>query len=389
MARKFLYFVLFCIILFIAGRLALAFYPEQLTRLAFVPSAPFAPQPELAKGRYDDPAMWIARPGITGDPAHWAPPGAPPKVTPVTAAVFFVHPTAYLSRGGWNDPLDDKATRERTELFVLGLASPFAGAESLWIPRYRQATLGAFLTDKPDATSALDLAFGDVVQAFDAFLTAIPAGQPIVLAGHSQGAFHLRRLLAERVAGKPLARRIAAAYLVGWPLSLEHDLPRLGLKPCAKPGQPRCVMSWMSYGEPGDPEMTVKAYARNEGLDGKPLRGSAFLCSNPLTGGKGDSAPAAANLGTLVPDGTLRNGRIVPAYTGASCRTDGALSLGGEPAMGPYVFPGNNYHVYDIPLFWMNLRADFEARVSVWHGRNPPPPPVVPAPTHAPEAAAT
>jgi hypothetical protein len=56
--------------------------------------------------------------------------------------------------------------------------------------------------------------------------------------------------------------------------------------------------------------------------------------------------------------------------------------------MGPYVFPGNNYHVYDIPLFWMNLRADFEARVSVWHGRNPPPPPVIPAPAPTASGAA-
>jgi Protein of unknown function (DUF3089) len=173
-------------------------------------------------------------------------------------------------------------------------------------------------------------------------------------------------LITEKVAGTPLARRVAAAYLVGWPLSLEHDLPRLGLKPCAKPGQPRCLMSWMSYGEPGEPQMTINAYARNQGLDGKPLRGSPFLCSNPLTGGHGNAAPAAANLGTLIPDASLKNGKVVPAYTGASCRTDGALSLGGNPDMGPYVFPGNNYHVYDIPLFWMNLRADFGARVAAW-----------------------
>lgn len=372
MARKFLYFVAFCIVVFIAGRLALTFYPEELTRLAFVPGSAFEPQPAAAKGRYDAASMWVARPGIEGDPAHWAPPGGPASPDPVAAAVFFVHPTSYLSRKHWNAPIIDEETDERTGIFVHGLASPFAGASELWIPRYRQATLGAFLTAKPASAAALELAYGDVAEAFDAFVAGAPPEMPIVLAGHSQGAFHLRRLLAEKVAGTPLARRVAAAYLVGWPLSLQHDLPKLGLKPCAKPGQLGCVMSWMSYGEPGDPQMTVKAYARNDGLDGKPLRGSAFLCSNPLTGGNGNAAPAAANLGTLVPDVTLKNGRIVPAYTGASCRSDGVLSLGGEPKMGPFVFPGNNYHVYDIPLFWTNLRADFAARVAAWHGRTPP-----------------
>jgi hypothetical protein len=366
LARKFLYFIAFCIVVFIAGRIALSFYAEELTALAFVPGSEFEPQPKLIEGKYAEPALWVARPGISGDPAHWAPPGAPPSPAPVAAAVFFVHPTSYLSRKHWNSTLGNKETDERTALFIHGLASPFAGASELWIPHYRQATLGAFLTEQPEATAALELAYGDVAQAFDHFLASAPSELPIVLAGHSQGAFHLRRLLAERIAGTPLARRVAATYLVGWPLSLDHDLPKLGLKPCVKPGQPRCLMSWMSYGEPGEPEMTINAYSRNDGLDGKPLRGSAFLCSNPLTGGHGSAAPAAANLGTLVPDVSLKDGKIVPAYTGASCRNDGALSLGGNPAMGPYVFPGNNYHVYDIPLFWMNVRADFGARVAAW-----------------------
>lgn len=385
MARKFLYFVAFCIVLFIAGRLALTFYPEQLSRLAFEPSGEFEAQPAFATDRYQDQAMWLARPGITGDPAHWAPPGAPARVDPVAATVFFVHPTAYLAKRHWNAPLDDKATNERTEVFVRGLASPFAGAQELWVPRYRQAAFGAFLTRKPQAQQALDLAYRDVAQAFDAFVAAAPTNLPIVLAGHSQGALHLRRLLAEKVAGKPIARRVVAAYVVGWPLSVDHDLPRIGLKPCAKPRQTRCVMSWLSFGEPGgDPSLTLNSYERYTGLDGKSLKGSKILCSNPLSGGNGNAAPAAANLGTLVPNGTLKDGRIVPAYTGASCRSDGILSLGGTPEMGPYVLPGNNYHVYDIPLFWMNVRADFASRVAAWHGREialTPPAAALPATT--------
>ena len=29
--------------------------------------------------------------------------------------------------------------------------------------------------------------------------------------------------------------------------------------------------------------------------------------------------------------------------------------------MGPYVLPGNNYHVYDYPLFWANVRVVADA----------------------------
>ena len=47
MARKFLYFIAFCILVFIAGRIALAFYPEQLTRLSFTHGGAFEVQPAL------------------------------------------------------------------------------------------------------------------------------------------------------------------------------------------------------------------------------------------------------------------------------------------------------------------------------------------------------
>ena len=64
MVRKFLYVVAGLTVLIIAGAFALALWPDALTRLAFVPTARFAPQPALAARVYDDPAMWIARPGL-------------------------------------------------------------------------------------------------------------------------------------------------------------------------------------------------------------------------------------------------------------------------------------------------------------------------------------
>jgi hypothetical protein len=34
--------------------------------------------------------------------------------------------------------------------------------------------------------------------------------------------------------------------------------------------------------------------------------------------------------------------------------------------IGPYVLPGGNFHVYDYGLFWANVRADAEARLSAF-----------------------
>lgn len=366
MARKFLYLVAVLTALVIAGMFALRFWAEDLTRLTFEPTVRFEAQAPVASSIYADPAMWIARPGSPG-PAAWLPQGVKDGAKPLRAAVFFIHPTSYLAKAHWNAPMDDAESRERADLFVRAMASPFNASPRLWAPRYRQAAFGAFLSDAPQAKQALDLAYGDVAAAFERFVAETPASMPIVLAGHSQGAFHLKRLMAQRIAGTPLARRIVAVYAIGWPVSLVHDLPAMGMEACATPVQTGCVVSWLSYGEPAEPAMMAHAYARRPALDGRMPGGSVFLCSNPLTGMAGGSAPATANAGTVAPSADLKSGSFRPGIVPASCRPDGFLSIGPAPDMGPFVLPGNNYHVYDVPLFWMNLRADVARRIAAWH----------------------
>ena len=377
MVRKFLYAMAVLVVLLLAGAVALVLWSDSLTKIAFVPTGKFVPQPALAANVYDDPAMWIARPGLGAeDPSHWLPPGYKPDPGPLHAAVFFIHPTSYLEKVRWNAPLDDVKSRDLAETFVRGMASPFNASPDLWAPRYRQAAFGAFLTNEPQANEAIDAAYADVLLAFDAFLAGTAKDQSIVLAGHSQGALHLKRLLRDRVAGTPLAKRIAAVYAIGWPISLEHDLPAMGLPACARDDQPGCVVSWLSFAEPADNHMLLESYADRPGLDGKPVGGSAFLCTNPLTGAAGGSADttgvgAKANLGTLVPDLEKKTGTLFTAMVPARCGADGFLYIGDPPKMGPYVGPGNNYHVYDIPLFWANLRADVAKRVAAWQANQP------------------
>ena len=367
MVRKFLYVFAVLIGLVVAGRLALTFWGNDLARVALVPPAGFERAASLPADAYADPAMWISRPGAKDDPARFRPDGLAPDAAPLRAAVFFIHPTSYINRAHWNAPLDDADANRTARALVRGLASAFNASPQLWVPRYRQATFGAFLTDKADREAAIDLAYGDLRQAFAAFLAAIPADQPIVLVGHSQGGLHLKRLIRDEVAGKPLARRIVAAYVVGWPVSIAHDLPAMGLPACARAEQTGCVASWLSYAEPADPAETRRAYRDNPALDGQRPGDSPMLCTNPLTWTVGAAAPASRNRGTLVPGTVEGTGSVRPGMVPARCGPDQFLLIGPPPEMGDYVLPGNNYHVYDIPLFWANLRANVAARVAAWH----------------------
>lgn len=375
MARRFLYLVAVVIGLVLAGLLALRLWTRELAEIAFVPSTGYVEQSPLDANAFQDPALWYSRPGFgVKDPARWLPKGQsgsnrlpqPSEPAARDFSVFFIHPTSYLDSAQWNAPRGDAQAEDLARRYVKLMASPFNQAGEIWAPRYRQATIGAFLTDAPDGQKAIDAAYADVAQAFAFFLLTADKDAPIVLVGHSQGALHLLHLLREEVAGKPLARRIAAAYVVGWPISVEHDLPALGLAACDRPDRAGCIVSWSSYAEPADPSDMLEVYARTDGFDGQPRGSGAILCTNPLTGRTGGSAPGSANLGTLVPALNFADGEIVRRAVPARCDARGLLLIGDPPAMGPAVLPGNNYHAYDIPLFWANLRADVRARVDAW-----------------------
>ncbi len=363
MARKFLYLFAALIVLVIAGGFAMKIYEAELTEIAFVPTAKFKKQAAFEKNIYAGNEMWFARPGKSGNPAEWQPTGATKADIPGSAAIFFVHPTSYIGKDYWNAPIDDKESQDRARLFLRGLASPFADAGEIWAPRYRQAAIGSFLTSKPEGQQALDAAYQDVLLAFDEFVAKVQKDRPIILAGHSQGALHLTHLLKDRVAGQKIAKRIVAAYVVGWPVSVDTDMSEIGLPACTTPDTTGCLLGWQSFAEPAEYGRIVKAYDATTGFNGAPRKETKVLCTNPLTGGAAPEANMEANLGTLKPDMGMKTGELVVGAVPARCDDKGFLLIGDPPEVGPYVLPGNNYHVYDIPLFWANVRADALWRV--------------------------
>jgi hypothetical protein len=365
-ARRFLILVVILTLLVVAGAFAMFQFGERVLLKTAVPRGHYQPPPPRSGPDYAEPANWIARPGLANDPSAWRPTDEARPLVPKPAHAFYIHPTTYLQRDRWNAPLDDQESRNRAALFVQSQASAFGDVATVWAPRYRQAAFGAFLLDSKDARAALALAFADVSSAFDHFLASIPPGEPIILAGHSQGALHLTRLLRERVAGKPLRERIVAAYVVGWPLSVSADVPALGLPPCRAPDQPGCLLSWMSFAEPANPDLVVNSYEGSAGLTGGKRKREDILCVNPLTGTQDGAAAPAANGGTLVPSADLRSGSLLAGRVGARCENGLLLLDGAIPPLGQYVLPGNNYHVYDFALFWDSIRADALRRANAW-----------------------
>ncbi|QIK79561.1 DUF3089 domain-containing protein [Sphingomonas piscis] len=365
-ARRFLLIIFILTLLVVGAGFALFRYGQSVLIAQATPSGRFV-APKESGPDYRQAASWLARPGNSQNPADWLPDGVQRPAKAGNAAIFYIHPTTYLRGDRWTGPVDDGESGRWTNLFVQSQASAFTGAGEVWAPKYRQAAFGAFLLDSEDARGALTLAYSDVLRAFDLFV-ASAGNRPIILAGHSQGALHLTRLLKDRVAGKPLARRIVAAYLVGWPVSTTADLPAMGLPACRSVAETGCILSWLSFGDPANPDFFGK-WEGSAGFTGGARRRGEALCVNPLTGAADGQAPAQANLGTLVPTSGYKSATLEPGRVSARC-ADGVLLIDGNiPSFVPPPLPGNNFHVYDYALFWGSIRADAERRATAFQGR--------------------
>lgn len=370
-ARRFLFVVFILTLLAVAAAFAMFQWGGSVLRERFTPEGPYVAPPPSTGPDYGKPDSWVARPGIEPkqNPAQWRPSNwPPPTLRTRPARAFYIHPTTYLRGDRWNAPLQPSADAKfRTRVFVQSQASAFANVAEIWAPRYRQAAYGAFLLKSEDAQQALGLAYSDVSAAFDEFLKQVPAGQPLILAGHSQGALHLMRLLAERKAD--IAGRVVAAYVVGWPISRTADLPALGLPACGSPTQTGCILSWLSFGDPANPSLILDGWEKSPGASGGKRRRDDILCVNPITGTEGGAAGPADNPGTLIPTADLSSAQLVKGAVGAHCE-DGLLTLDGKvPPLGPFVLPGNNFHVYDYALFWGAIARDAARRTQAWGSR--------------------
>ena len=136
MAKKFLYIVAVIIVLVIAGLIILRVWANELTALAFVPTEEFVEQEALAENAYAEPDMWFVRPGEGEELIRWQPEYTndrgllPTPAEPSTPdfAVFFVHPTSYLSRSSWNAELGDEEAERVARVYLRGMASPLGKA---------------------------------------------------------------------------------------------------------------------------------------------------------------------------------------------------------------------------------------------------------------------
>ncbi len=294
------------------------------------------------------------------NPRHWA--AYPSEGDPPTHA-FYVYPTTYPGPT-WNSDLDNRETRLGADAVVRGQASVLNDCCSVYAPYYRQAASAAVM-DWNNGAKAYDFAYRDVLLAFERF-RQVTNGEPFLLMGHSQGAFHLQRLITEEIIPRGLSEQLIAAYIIG--ISLPQGLIDAQWDPlsvCASPDQTGCIMTWVTFGPGADVDAYQRRLAQRYPQYADDSGGIELTCANPLSGSSAAADPAT-NLGAVpppVPGAYLS--APTPKLVGASC-DQGILRLTSTPGK-PYanlIFPGENYHFYDVALFYENVRQDAATRAA-------------------------
>lgn len=335
---------------------------------AFVPAAAAS---DIDYGR---PDAWLARPGL--DSAAGLVPrdsGYSNLEASARADVFYVHPTTGMHGDIDNVPIDDPEALATGRIMLMAQATPFNGVARIYAPRYRQIALHVYDEGEAALQGPMNLAYEDVRRAFVYYAEHDNQGRPFFLAAHSQGSNHALRLLIEAIQGTPLEARLVAAYLPGMPtpraVFAEH-LTRI--PPCATAGQTGCAAVWGVFAEGyrdfGGWE-AINVYWDASAGRWRSAKGMSLVNVNPVSWSEDDApAPAGMHQGA-VPFGVAGTHFSRPVAHLVGARMEHGYTLV-SPTPLPAdlfddggVFDKGNYHVFDINLFWADLRANARRRL--------------------------
>src|SRR3954467_2319458 len=96
-ARRFLIAVFVLILLAVAAGFAMFQFGGRVLVKSAMPKGHFVAASAGGGPDYSQASSWIARPGLANDPSLWLPSGVP-EHRDGKAAIFYIHPTTYLSR---------------------------------------------------------------------------------------------------------------------------------------------------------------------------------------------------------------------------------------------------------------------------------------------------
>jgi hypothetical protein len=208
-----------------------------------------------------------------------------------------------------------------------------------------------FTKDTAKALAAFELAYQDIKSAFLYYLKTQNNGRPIIIASHSQGTTHAKRLLKEFFEDSVLSKQLVVAYILGIPVEKNYFS---SLQLCKDSSSSGCYISWRTF---------RKGY--EEGLIS--TKDSSIAVINPYTWTPNNEL---ADKG-LQKGAVLYNFNKIYRHTQSSQIAGNVLWVSKPQFPGGFFYFQKNYHAGDFNLFYMDIREDVARRISLFKaGRN-------------------
>ena len=290
---------------------------------------------------YNDDSNWAVFEGKTSDGKYVG-----RGTDSLQADVFFVYPTLLIDHKdtSWNASIEDTAIRDGVKKWIIPYqAAAWASAARIFVPYYRQNHYRAFFEPHlgQGGQQAKEFAYNDVKAAFQYYMRYENKGRPLILAGHSQGAMHLKKIAQEFFDGTELQKQLVAAYLIGTRV-LEDDFKHL--KPLTSAEQTGGYVSWNSY-KKGNLPKYADWY-------------KGAVTTNPITWDNSTTSDLSGHKGLLYYDEQLISSSLSVEVV------DGLLwvSLPKVPKRFWVSFI-KDYHRFDISFFWQDINENASLRV--------------------------
>jgi hypothetical protein len=253
------------------------------------------PAKVVEKNDYSQAANWLCRPGqkdacavdlastiVAADGTltqeDWtADPDAP-------IDCFYVYPT--VSRD--QTPNSGMIPGPKEKNVIQQQFARFGSQCRVYAPLYRQVTLSALaaVMAGKSMTADWELAYDDVLDAWNYYLKNDNQGRGVVLIGHSQGSRMLTQLIKNEIDGKSIQAKIISALLLGTNIMVPPDKALGGtfqhMPLCRKDGDTGCIITYVSF-RSNIPPPENSIFGRNQG-------NMITACTNPAALGGGDGA---------------------------------------------------------------------------------------------------
>lgn len=165
------------------------------------------------------------------------------------ADVFYIYPTLLTDNNNdsWNsDPENLDQNNTVKNIAIKYQASAWANAGKIYSPFYRQVHYRSFYEPYTSngGKKAGKIAYNDIKRAFVYYLENLNNGRPIIIAGHSQGAYHCKQLLKDFFDDKDLQNQLVAAYLPGTRVDINEFKT---IQPMKDPEDTKGYLSWNTF----------------------------------------------------------------------------------------------------------------------------------------------